>query len=608
MKKNSYKLFKAALATTVATGTLVAVVPTNADAAEVFKDVKPGIHYYEPVLELSSRGVVKGYDDGTYRPNASVTRGQASKILAMVLGLDTTNVKDPGFKDVSKANGYYGAIAALAEAGFIKGYDDKTFKPNDNLKRSQMAKILALGFELEEQGLTDNRFKDIKKSDAYAGYVQALLTNNITTGTTATTFSPNGLVTRGQMATFVVRTEQAVAKTETEVVQVNTSITKLNSDTVETAAGEFKISSELKTVLNPNNQNVLADAVIVGVAKDGVLTEIKSVQIKANGTAEQPLVLDGGNGILSSNINVGGSFIELKSLTLNGDITIGNNPVENAMSSRLLVSKETVPARIQGVVLGDGFEIKGEAIIYSGVSDLTINVTIPKLTITSSVEIKGTGTISSLEITSKDAKVKLDPKMTVQTLTLPAGTAAKDIIENFDAVKGNIGKIEGEITKPTPPSAGDNGNGGSTALPGNSILNSAIADQVNSLPTVNGLAVAISGNIVNVVFDQSKDVRVNDVSGVAENVFNVFKTGTTIDQADVAITTNGNYTPIASASNVNTNQDFSTLWNNALAKAGVSGNTRLSVLAGNSISVHVSGKINNNAFNDTYTFVFSNLN
>jgi len=210
--KASHKLFKATLATTVVAGAFVAAVPTEA-AAISFKDVKPGVHYYEPVLELAGRGVVKGYEDGTYRPNASVTRAQAAKILAHVLDLDTTNVKDPGFSDVKKGTPYYGPIAALAQAGYIKGYEEKgvkSYKPNDNLTRSQMAKILTLGFDLEESALAANRFKDVKPTDAYAGYVAALLALDITTGTTPTTFAPNGLVTRGQMATFVVRTEVAL--------------------------------------------------------------------------------------------------------------------------------------------------------------------------------------------------------------------------------------------------------------------------------------------------------------------------------------------------------------------------------------------------------------
>lgn len=208
------------MATTLVTGAVVAAVPAVSNAATSFNDVTdPALHYYKPVRELVERGVVKGYDDGTYRPNACVTRAQSAKILAHVLGLDTVNVTDPGFSDVKKGTTYYGPVAALANAGYIKGYEEngsKLFKPNNHLTRAQMAKILTLGFDLKDQPVGSNRFDDVKSEDAYAGYVGALLALDITTGTTPTTFSPNAFVTRGQIATFVIRTETALKEVAPE--------------------------------------------------------------------------------------------------------------------------------------------------------------------------------------------------------------------------------------------------------------------------------------------------------------------------------------------------------------------------------------------------------
>lgn len=607
MKKGYQKLFKATLATTVATGALVAVAPLNADAKESFKDVKPGVHYYEPVLNLSARGVVKGYDDGTYRPNASITRGQASKILANVLGLDTVNVKDPGFKDVSKANGYYGAIAALAQAGYIKGYDDKTFRPNDNLRRSQMAKILTLGFDLKEEALTDTRFSDIKKTDAYAGYVQALLTNNITTGTTPTKFSPNGLVTRGQMATFVVRTEQAVAKEETPVT-VTSTISKINKDTVEMASGSYRIPAALKAILNPENQEVLKGASVQFIAKDGLISEMKSIDITANGTVDQPLTLNGEKTVFASKVKVSGSYITLKNITFTEELTIGNTPAVRALSATANAANG-----VKGVTLGEGVEVKGQVIVSEGVSDLTINVSIPKLVInaTSPVEIKGTGKVVALEISSKDAKVTLSPDMKIETLVVPKGVNAKDIIENYEAVKGNIDKVEGEVTKPDtkpePPTSGGGG-GGSVTPPGNSILHSAIADQVNNLSSVDGINLNMSGNTLGVVIDESKNKKVNDFSNLAKGIFDVFKDNAKIDQVDVYLVINGQSVLLTSKTDVNTAQGFDSVLTKALDEVGASRDTNLKALTGKTLVIHSVGAINNNAYNDTYTFAFSKLN
>ncbi|WP_421101623.1 S-layer homology domain-containing protein, partial [Sporosarcina psychrophila] len=216
MKKhtNSYqKVFGASLAVAVATGTLAVAVPVYTQADEVkiptFSDVKniESHHFYDSVTSLASRGIVKGFADGTFKPNQSVTRGQVASVLAQTLGLDTKNVGNPGFKDVKVTNPHYGAIAALVKAGIVEGYNDKTFKPGEPLTRAHMAKIISVGFNLEKVKLTNTPFKDVKAEHWYADYVQALITNEITTGKTPTTFEPNAYVTRGQMASFIVRSE-----------------------------------------------------------------------------------------------------------------------------------------------------------------------------------------------------------------------------------------------------------------------------------------------------------------------------------------------------------------------------------------------------------------
>ena len=150
----------------------------------------------------------KGFTDGTFKPNQSVTRGQAAKIIAGVLGLDTQNVKNPGFKDVTTANPYYGAIAALANAGIINGYPDGTYKPDEPVQRNHMAKIIANAFDLEPTSGAKNPFTDVHGN--YVGYVTALYENGVTTGRTATTFGGNANVTRGQLAAFVIRAENVM--------------------------------------------------------------------------------------------------------------------------------------------------------------------------------------------------------------------------------------------------------------------------------------------------------------------------------------------------------------------------------------------------------------
>lgn len=256
MRQLNYgKLFKATLATTVAAGAIVAVAPVNTEAApRGFSDVKniPSHHFYEAVMDLSSKGIIGGYPDGTFKPNQNISRQHAAKFLSLALGLDTRNVKNPGFKDVNKTNPYYGSIAALVEAGIISGNKDNTFKPNDNLTRTQMAKMLVLGFDLKSKGPQKNPFSDVDNNNWNKSFVQVLYANEITTGTTSSTYSPNASVTRGQLASFIFRSETAtkVSKPMPEPEHVPEVVDR-NQPAVDAAYHQVKGGS--LTIPNGNN-------------------------------------------------------------------------------------------------------------------------------------------------------------------------------------------------------------------------------------------------------------------------------------------------------------------------------------------------------------------
>ena len=141
--------------------------PLQGKAATQFSDVPSSKHYAEAVYDLAERNIIGGYPDGTFKPGNSITRGQAAAIITKMIGLDTSNVKNPGFKDVSTANGYYKAIAAMAEEGIISGYGDGRYGPNDPIKRGQMASILVKAFDLPRYNFTSYKspFKDVEMGD-----------------------------------------------------------------------------------------------------------------------------------------------------------------------------------------------------------------------------------------------------------------------------------------------------------------------------------------------------------------------------------------------------------------------------------------------------------
>ena len=193
-----------ALAATLATSAIVIASPAN--AATLFPDVNPSTEEGKAVMNLAERGIISGYPDGTFKPANFITRTQAAKILAGILHLDTENVKDPHFKDITTASENFGAIAALAEAGIISG-SNGYFNPTKQITRGQLSKMLVKGFELTITDDVDTPFTDVKAGSEYEPYIQTLFANNITKGTTPTTFGPQSYVKRSQLASFVVRAE-----------------------------------------------------------------------------------------------------------------------------------------------------------------------------------------------------------------------------------------------------------------------------------------------------------------------------------------------------------------------------------------------------------------
>lgn len=160
---------------------------------------------------MAERNIIEGYPDGTFKPGNSITRGQAAAIIAKMIKLDTSKVKDPGFKDVPKANGYYKAIAAMAEKSIISGYGDGRYGPNDPITRGQMASILVKAFDLPRYDFTSYKspFEDVYRGTGHDPNILIIYRLGITTGTSSDRFSPNESITRGQAAKMLRATEEA---------------------------------------------------------------------------------------------------------------------------------------------------------------------------------------------------------------------------------------------------------------------------------------------------------------------------------------------------------------------------------------------------------------
>lgn len=152
----------------LASGIFMTSKPAN---AQTFSDVKEKELYYEAVEHLAKIGVISK-SNGKFKPNDRVTRGQLAKMLATALKLDTKNVKNPKFKDVSTSHQFYPYIAALANKKIISGYADGTFGVNKPVTKAHLAKFIVNGFNMPIRSNGPYVFADVKpgtEADKYAG-------------------------------------------------------------------------------------------------------------------------------------------------------------------------------------------------------------------------------------------------------------------------------------------------------------------------------------------------------------------------------------------------------------------------------------------------------
>ncbi len=192
------------------TGKVIATLGTESKSATVsvakaalFKDIPNNYVYYKEIEYLTANNIITGQADGTFRPNDKLTRAHAAVIISRALGLNTANVKNPSFKDIPANHMYYKQIAAVVEAGIMSGRENNTFDPNATLTRAQMAKIVALAYDLK--GTSSIAFKDVPKNHWAYTYVQQLAANKITTGYDGNIYKPNDAISRAHFGLFLYR-------------------------------------------------------------------------------------------------------------------------------------------------------------------------------------------------------------------------------------------------------------------------------------------------------------------------------------------------------------------------------------------------------------------
>ncbi len=170
----------------------------------VFVDVATGSYYEDAVDWAVENGITKGTDDTHFSPDGICTRAQAVTFLWRTAGSPASKTSAMPFTDVPVGSYYYDAVLWAVENGITKGTSDTTFSPNMTCSRAQIVAFLWRSEKSPAAG-TVNPFADVKADAYYADAVLWAVKEDVTKGTTATTFSPDANCTRAQIVTFIWR-------------------------------------------------------------------------------------------------------------------------------------------------------------------------------------------------------------------------------------------------------------------------------------------------------------------------------------------------------------------------------------------------------------------
>ncbi|MEZ5244263.1 MAG: S-layer homology domain-containing protein [Acidimicrobiales bacterium] len=188
---------------TVAIGALVvtlgSVMPAGAVAG--FGDVAGDEFYTEAVQWMVDNDITSGTSPGCFSPGTATTRGQVATFIHRVQGEPAGG--DSGFVDVAPGAYYADAVGWMVEDGITTGTTPMTFAPDRLVTRGELATFLYRAAGSPASG--SESFVDVAATDFFADAVGWMVAEGITTGTSATTFSPSRYVTRGEVAAFLYR-------------------------------------------------------------------------------------------------------------------------------------------------------------------------------------------------------------------------------------------------------------------------------------------------------------------------------------------------------------------------------------------------------------------
>ena len=192
---------------------LVAVMFTSVFSFAQVSDIEK--HWAkEEISNLIQNKIVSGYTDGTFRPDNNITRAEFYTIISELFGYE--RLAEVKFSDVKEGDWFYDCVRKGVKAGYIP--EEEEAKPNVYITREEVARILGITFNLgeKEEGV-EVKFADAEDiSGNVKGYIKVLQEKGFIKGYEDGTFRPKGNITRAEAAKMISNVCKCIVKTSGE--------------------------------------------------------------------------------------------------------------------------------------------------------------------------------------------------------------------------------------------------------------------------------------------------------------------------------------------------------------------------------------------------------
>lgn len=417
MRKNTKKATKRTCS--MALAAVLAFAPVT-----VFGATDTANHWANAVIsDWESKGLIKGYEDGTFKPDNSVSRAEFVTMMNNVL---KNNAKGTvSFTDVKETDWFYQAVAAAVNAGYCSGYEDGTFKPSATISRAEAAVMIANAMDLEQDAAGAEGFSD--EIPVWAvGSVGAVVKAGYMSGYPDGTFGAAKSITRAEAVSSLNRVMTADGITETQVVltekeavledQVVAGSVLIDSTVEKATLRNVEIQGDLVIRCAEDDKVILDNVTVKGriiIEKTGVevsfagKTDVKEVQVGA--VCE--LTADGFTGSVDT-VRI------TDEVAAKGDVVI-DVPVDEVIVEK----KASVKVKENVDTIQIAKDAKGSEL------EITKDVVVDLVKANGKVEISGDGTVSKLEANADGITYHRD--VTINKTEVASGVEAPTLVDDY---------------------------------------------------------------------------------------------------------------------------------------------------------------------------------